>query len=46
LAYEQALDLDPNYTDAHYNKSLTLDRLGRSSEAQQVRKKARTLGLA
>jgi tetratricopeptide (TPR) repeat protein len=40
--YEQALRIDPDYVQAHYNLGLALERLGRTPEAiehyQQVLK--------
>jgi tetratricopeptide (TPR) repeat protein len=41
--YQQALDRDPEFADAHYNLGLVLDSLGRKKEAIQHLRTARKL---
>jgi len=38
--YQKAIDIDPNYGDAHYNLATTLMHLGRTDEAIAHFKKA------
>jgi protein O-GlcNAc transferase len=43
-ACEQAIRLDPNYALAYYGKSIVLNNLGKTREAEQDYEKAREFG--
>lgn len=45
VAYDRAIQLDPNFAFAYNGKGYTLQQLGRSKEAQQAYEKAKRLGL-
>ncbi len=41
--YDKAIENDPNYADAWFNKAMTLEDLGRSEEAEKCFFKAEEL---
>jgi len=44
VTFDQAIQLDRNYTDAYVGKVTALEGLGKPTEAAQVFQKARELG--